>query len=73
MRQNPNCDGAHCRSETGEVRVYPLGSGGNLILCLACWAHENRYRYERAHDGLGDPKNWPQEDWNKAEVYGEPS
>lgn len=40
---NPNCDGGRCKSATGEVRVYPLGGGGNLILCATCWAYENRY------------------------------
>ena len=44
---NPNCCGDHCTERDGEVRVYPLGGGANLILCLACWAHENRYRYDR--------------------------
>ncbi len=57
--QNPNCDGSHCRSETGEVRVYPLGGGGNLILCHACFAHENRYRFERARE-TKNPDDWPQ-------------
>ena len=27
--KNPNCDNEKCRSATGEVRVYPLGGGGN--------------------------------------------
>ena len=44
---NPNCDGDACRGAT-EVRLYPLGGGANLILCMACFAHENRYRYNRA-------------------------
>ena len=65
---NDYCCGSHCRSETGEVRVYPLGGGANLILCHACWAHENRYRYERGKE-MGRPEDWPQEDWNKAEKY----
>lgn len=76
---NNMCDGNHCREEHGEVRVYPLGAGGNLILCQACWAHENRYRYQRAyeHNGRRNPdisgtegqKLWPQEDWYTAKVY----
>jgi hypothetical protein len=76
---NPNCDGDHCASEHGEVRVYPLGAGGNLILCQACWAHENRYRYDRAFEyngskkadiaGTEGEKMWPQENWFTAEVY----
>ena len=67
--KNPNCDGSHCREETGEVRVYPIGGGGNIILCLTCWAHENKYRHERAASGKVDPANFPQQDWGKAEVY----
>jgi hypothetical protein len=65
---NPNCDGSHCKSETGKVRVYPLGSGGNLILCHACWAHENQYRYNRGLE-TKQPENWPQENWATAEGY----
>lgn len=75
MNKNVNCCGSHCRSEDGEVRVYPLGSGGNLILCKACWAHENAYRAERNREyqvgycGHSDP--WPQTNWSTAEIYGE--
>lgn len=66
---NPKCDGDHCRDNTGIVKVYPLGAGGNLILCHSCWAHENRYRFERGRE-TGEPQNWPQRDWyNNAEVY----
>ena len=61
---NNNCDGAHCTCEIGEVKLYPLGGGANLILCRACWAHENRYRFNRGHPG-----KWPQNDWAKAKVY----
>lgn len=68
MNRNPNCCGGHCREERGEVRVYPLGAGGNLILCHACWAHENRYRFNRALE-TGESTRWPQVDWNTAEVY----
>ena len=68
MNRNQNCCGSHCLHEQGDVRVYPLGSGGNLILCHACWAHENRYRYERGRE-TGSPEKWPQHDWTKAESY----
>jgi hypothetical protein len=66
---NNNCDGSHCREATGQVRLYPLGGGGNLILCHACWAHENRYRYERGRE-MKAPENFPQQNWEAAEVYG---
>jgi hypothetical protein len=70
MTQNPNCSGGHCRSETGPVKVYPLGGGGNLILCRACWAHENDYRRQRGLDTRA-PENFPVLDWDGAELYGE--
>ena len=66
---NPNCDGSHCR-ENGPVRVYPLGAGGNLILCHACFAHENRYRYNRGVE-TKRPHDWPQVNWATAKPYPE--
>ncbi len=69
MNHNPNCCGSHCRHEQGEVRLYPLGGGANLILCHACWAHENRYRFNRSREDRANPQDWPQVDWYKAEVY----
>jgi hypothetical protein len=79
MPKNYNCDNDKCTDANSEVRVYPLGAGGNLILCQACWAHENRYRYMRAFDHNGGKKMdiagsegeklWPQKDWYKAKVY----
>jgi hypothetical protein len=65
---NNNCDGARCTSPNGEVRVYPLGGGGNLILCQSCWAHENQYRFNRGKE-TGEPSNFPQQDWYRAEIY----
>jgi hypothetical protein len=70
MNLNPNCDGGHCRAPDGQVRVYPLGGGGNLILCMACAAHENRYRFERGRE-TGAPENFPQMNWHACEVYGD--
>lgn len=60
MNKNWNCDGGVCTKEDGPVRVYPLGSGGNLIVCQACWEHENRYRRSRG---------WTVINWNTAEEY----
>jgi len=70
MTKNDNCDGSHCTATGGEVRVYPIGGGGNLILCRSCAAHENRYRYERGRD-TGQPANFPQVNWYECEVYPE--
>lgn len=64
---NPNCDGNHC-VDAGEVRVYPLSGGANLLLCMRCFAHENRYRYNCAHF-TGDATTWPQVDWATAKRY----
>lgn len=68
MNLNPMCCGGRCREATGEVRVYPLGYGANLIICRACWAHENQYRFERGRE-TGESENWPQHNWSTAEVY----
>lgn len=67
MGDNPNCDGALCVGH-GEVRLYPLGGGANLILCAACFANENRYRRERGRE-TGAPERWPEVEWATAEVY----
>jgi hypothetical protein len=64
---NPNCDGGRCRERNAETRWYKLGGGARLGLCLACWAHENRYRFNRGKE-TGRPADWPQLDWNCAEV-----
>jgi hypothetical protein len=50
------------------VRVYPLGHGANLILCITCAAHENFYRFQRAKD-TGQPENFPQVNWFTCEVF----
>lgn len=66
------CDGAgpHTGSET---RVYPLGAGGNLIICRSCWERENRYRIERGRE-TKNPEGWPAVQWATAVPYwrGEP-
>jgi hypothetical protein len=69
---NPNCDGAHCRPGYKEVRLYPpvpsTGSGGgDLYLCLPCFANENMHRYNRAKE-TGRGEDWAQVLWSTAEV-----
>ena len=77
MSKNYNCDGAHCLESNGEVRVYPLGAGGNLILCRNCFRHENDYRLSRQRGYWADDQraeeNWPTVKWECAEVYGSQS
>lgn len=41
---NPNCDGAYCRHEKGEIRKMPTGSDGNMVLCHACYLNEIQFR-----------------------------
>jgi hypothetical protein len=68
MAKNWNCDNDKCVDAHGEVRVYPLGGGGNLILCQVCWAHENHYRIDRGIE-TRQPENWPPQNWYSAEIY----
>ena len=65
---NSNCDGSHCRHGYQEVRKYPSSSGGgDLYLCLLCFANENMHRYMRAKQ-TGRPEDWPLVSWSTAEV-----
>lgn len=45
--RTPDCGGAHCKLDHGEVRVLPTGSESNEILCYHCYANEMRYRVAR--------------------------
>ena len=64
-----HCDGAGPHGGPHEVRLYPLGGGGNSILCQACAARENQYRYERGIE-TNMPENWPKADWYQCKIYG---
>lgn len=71
------CDGAGPHYP-GEIRKYPIGGGANLLLCMLCWADENKYRFERAtvdpHTGLKrlHPMwdEYPQHKWYDGELVG---
>ena len=63
---NPNCDGSHCRNGYKEVRKYPSSGGGDLYLCLPCFANENMHM-QRAKETGGD-EDCPQVNWSTAEV-----
>lgn len=67
--KNWNCDNSHCRNPHGEVRIYPIGGGSNLVLCSDCWAYENRYNKSRQRKSKYNEKNFPTHDWNTAKVY----
>lgn len=63
-----NCDGGGPH-RPGEVRVYPIGGGGNLILCQACWAHEVGFEIERLRAARVPNSEWNLLKWEDAQVY----
>lgn len=65
---NGMCDGSHCKTAAGEVRVLPLGGGANLILCRACHRYELEFRRER-NVTLGDFAKFALPAWETLEVY----
>ena len=70
MGINQMCDGSHCKNEHGEVKLYPIGGEGNMILCVVCWANENRSNFNRLKTHRpADPDCWPQHNWFNADTY----
>jgi len=72
ITQNPNCDGAHCRQATGEVRMLPTSAGpegSNAILCATCFDHEILWRAERNRK-LEPQNRFPLPSWKELKVYG---
>jgi hypothetical protein len=67
--KNWNCDNDKCRDPAGQIRVYPLGAGGNLLLCRACFEVENQYRRESGRE-YGAPERFPVVSWDRAVIYG---
>jgi len=75
MCQNPMCDGNHCGSSQGEVRLLPLGSDGhhgNLILCRSCHRHELTFRRDRNREFAEECK-FDLPEWSTLEIYGDAS
>ncbi len=68
MLHNPNCDGGHCCTETGEVRVLPLPGGANLILCMTCYAREMQWRKERNRE-LSTDAQYDRPVWSDLTIY----
>lgn len=66
--KNFGCDGGHCVRSAGETRVLPIGGGGNLILCRACYAYELAWRAERNRE-LGSAAQFDLPSWESLEVY----
>lgn len=46
---NLNCDHSHCKDDDGEVKIFPVGDTGNVILCEACY---DRIIFNYVHDAL---------------------
>jgi len=65
--KNPDCEGVNCGEPKGEVRRYPLGGDGHLLLCISCAAYENHFRFQRGCE-TGQPANF-QVNWFQCEVY----
>ena len=66
--KNYNCDGSHCMSAKGEVRLLPTSLSDNsaVILCHACYRNEVCFREERnkkVHSPFPLPK------WEDLKVY----
>lgn len=69
--KNPDCEGTHCESPTGDVRKVRVGSSphhGNMILCEACHSHEMRYRRD-LNRHLDASAQFPLPVWDALEVY----
>lgn len=66
--KNPNCDGSHCQSSVGQVRVLPYSRDGNLILCLHCYAYEIAWRRDR-NKSLAKDCQFDLPKWEELAVY----
>ena len=66
MNNNPMCDGVGCQEQNGEVRKLPYGSsGGNMILCRACYELEMAARADNRERGIEEDMPL----WEDLEVY----
>lgn len=71
MSLQNNCDGGGPH-RSGEVRVYPIGGGGNLILCQACYGHEVGFEMDRQRDQGVPNSQWvTPPKWEDLKVYKE--
>lgn len=68
MRPQNNCDGGGPH-RFGEVRVYPIGRSGNLILCRGCFAHEVGFEIDRLKAARIPNNKWDLLRWEDARVY----
>ncbi len=64
-----NCDGGGPH-RSGEVRVFPVGGSGNLILCRACYGHEIGFEMDRQRDQGVPNSQWiTPPKWEELKVY----
>lgn len=68
MNHNNNCDGSHCATSQGDVRILSTGGAGNLILCQSCFDHELRWRRER-NKRLSVEAQFSLPSWQSLQVY----
>lgn len=68
MNHNPNCDGSHCQTVKGQVRLLPTGGDGNAILCRSCFAHEIQFRRERNRE-LSTDCQFALPTWETLKIY----
>lgn len=66
---NPNCDGGHCKTSRGQVRVLPTGGDSNAILCFACYLNEIAFRKDRNRE-LAEENRFDLPAWLDLKVYG---
>lgn len=65
MGKNANCDGSHCKSSKGIVKLLPYSSDGNMIFCHSCYIHEIDDRKERIKEGVP----WSLPEWENLKTY----
>lgn len=68
MADNPNCNGNHCLSSHGQVRVLPLPGEASQIFCWSCFAHEINWRRQRNRE-LHSGARYDLPEWDALEAY----
>jgi len=63
----PVCDGDGCRGAKGELRLFPIGPSGNMLLCKPCFDRTMAESRKLNKQGMDLPV-WDK--FNEGEVYG---
>lgn len=69
MATNDRCDGEGPHSVRLGVRKYPLGGGGNAILCIKCVQRENEFRTHMRQQKGAQPGAFPSQPWPTLAIY----